>query len=679
MKKRIISLILVLVTLCLTLAGCGAYSIANESVNSYVAAPIDKAAFEAALKELQIEDGEFAQSGSRDDMAWDKLFEVFAAQAELHGAEKFVKGIAKENSVVSYQYNYTYTDEAGVVYYFNDNLNPSNASELNLLCKDLTSLEKELKTIFTTTDIDGFIYTTSTSGTAAENAVVYVSYKLSYDEDKVDENGNVVLADDGKPVKVRREKTITNERRVLTKDANFNEHLIGKTIKGTAENAIPTYLDNTNGLTYENITINWVSTGEKQFRQVSEVTYTEDKKVKDIFGEEHNLKDRTLTYNIYPVNFYNVPEYTDVNIINIMLSSSQNYSIDFDEITGALFGLKFAELEEAEKTAILDLYKITDPDGNEFTLEEFVESVSNARKDYEAALKTTKASEAVKNTKDNEAIKAKTEYDKNPTDEAKKKSYEDALKALQEQFGKYEYDKKISDEKLKIRDDKVQLLIAKINEQAADGRNQLADGYKKYVYDILLANYNAEIKLNLANEIEKLIEKYVVLNETLPQGAIDAAFDVLMENEEYKFYNETKNNAGTQISYYSYYNGDFKEYLAKEIAGVNGTYDLAVQSLKEKAINYAKPVLRMYALSDVYGVRVDDKAFEQYKDENRAVYDLLAEEYGENSVRYAHQFDKLMNHLLDRGENKDDLFAVNNGVYTYNDKVAFTIKASESK
>ena len=56
MKKRIISLILVVATLLLTLAGC-AYSYAKDDMTKY--ATFDEGAFFTALNNLVIADGDF--------------------------------------------------------------------------------------------------------------------------------------------------------------------------------------------------------------------------------------------------------------------------------------------------------------------------------------------------------------------------------------------------------------------------------------------------------------------------------------------------------------------------------------------------------------------------------------------------------------------------------------------
>ena len=57
MKKRIIALGLVVVMSLLALSSCGSYNFASENLGDY--AQFDFAGFDAAIKAIQIKDGEF--------------------------------------------------------------------------------------------------------------------------------------------------------------------------------------------------------------------------------------------------------------------------------------------------------------------------------------------------------------------------------------------------------------------------------------------------------------------------------------------------------------------------------------------------------------------------------------------------------------------------------------------
>ena len=80
MKKRIISLILVVVMAVLTLASC-AYSYADDDMTQY--ATFDKAAFAAAIKEFDIEDADFTEDEeTRVKKVLDKIYTTLAGKAD---------------------------------------------------------------------------------------------------------------------------------------------------------------------------------------------------------------------------------------------------------------------------------------------------------------------------------------------------------------------------------------------------------------------------------------------------------------------------------------------------------------------------------------------------------------------------------------------------------------------
>ena len=178
--------------------------------------------------------------------------------------------------------------------------------------------------------------------------------------------------------------------------------------------------------------------------------------------------------------------------------------------------------------------------------------------------------------------------------------------------------------------------------------------------------------MNLAEEVYKLFEKYVVVADTLPEKAVEVTFDRLMENYEYDFYNGVYNET-TKESNYKHFGGIFKDFLKEEITVSHGitvtSYDLAVQQVKIDAADYVKPIIRIYALSDAYEVRVSDEEFEEYKESEDGTYNADAFNYGENSALYAYQFDKLMNTFLAYTEAED-------GSYAYT-KVKFTLAEEE--
>ena len=80
MKKRIISLILVLVMLCFVFASCDKYSIADEKNLASYASLKNKADFETLLAAIAVEDSDFsADVATRTDKAWDSIYSDLAS------------------------------------------------------------------------------------------------------------------------------------------------------------------------------------------------------------------------------------------------------------------------------------------------------------------------------------------------------------------------------------------------------------------------------------------------------------------------------------------------------------------------------------------------------------------------------------------------------------------------
>lgn len=667
MKKRIISLILVLVTLTLALASCGAYSIADENISSYATFDADsRAKFEADLMNLIIKDGDFTSDPTiRDNKTWDSIYSDLAAEASAD-AEKKTEGVPAANSIVNYNYYYSFTETnsetgATTTYYFTDNMKSGSTASVQLGLRAPTDFESKLIALLKDKDIKDYAYTTDVSGLVKEGDVVFVSYTYTYTVDVKDETT-------GETAPKTETVKVTNERLVLTRDTSpLVNHILDKA--ASVGKDVEKFTDAATGRTYDGIKINWRANKDK-IGTVTDVTYTEKREVYDVYGEKKDLKDKELTYYIYPVNYIEIPAFDELSFVNVILDDS----ITFRAITRVLFGEKFDEKEEADKNAILALYVTKDAEGKDVTLEALITSLATAQKEYKTALEAKEKAETDKATKESAVKTAQSNLDADPTNEDKKKALETAQSNLTTATNTLTTATETYNTKLTARDTKVTTLlnVVKTNENKAEGRNNLTDGYYELSYDYLRDKYNEEIRMNLAEEVYKLFEKYVVVADTLPEKAVEVTFDRLMENYEYDFYNGVYNET-TKESNYKHFGGNFKDFLKEEITVSHGitvtSYDLAVQQVKIDAADYVKPIIRIYALSDAYEVRVSDEEFEEYKESEDGTYNADAFNYGENSALYAYQFDKLMNTFLAYTEAED-------GSYAYT-KVKFTLAEEE--
>ena len=668
MKKRIISLILVLVMLCLALASCGAYSIANEDITSYTSFDADaKSKFEAAWATLVIKDGDFTTDPTtRFNKVMDSIYEDLA-NAIAEDATELKTGVPNGRDIVYYNYYYTMeTEEGKTVYFSTANMKSGSTSKFQLGLEDPSEFQKQLIALITDKDIKDYIYTTETSGTVAEGDVVFITYTYTVSETK--EDGSVV---ESKPV------TVTNEMLKLTKDSSALVNYVLE--KKSSINA--TIEDFKDGATsYTGIKINWRAKGEA-LGSAKNTPYETETKIKDITGTEYDLNGKELTYYVYPSHFIDIPDFTKENFINVILGDS----ITFSAITRTLFGEKFEEKTAEEKKTILDLYLTADKDGNNtVTLEALVESIAKAQSEYDSAVTAFEKAETTVSTKQSAVDDAQKKFD-DETDEAKKAERETALNTAKTELETAKTalvtETTNRDTKLADRDAKVNTLFAIVeaNQESdsydvaqPDQRLNLTEGYERLTYEYLRDKYNEEVRMNLAEAIYKLFETSVTIT-AIPEKAVDTTYERLMENYEYEFYNGTYDTTTNQ-SNYSAHNGSFKSYLIEAVSEANDNatiadYKAACDMVRKNAEDYVKPILAIYAISNAFEVIVSDEEFEDYKESEDGSYNVDSYNYGENSVRYAYQFDKLMNFILNYEEQPD-------GSYKYT-KVSFTFEDAE--
>ena len=657
MKKRIISLILVLVMLTLALASCGAYSIADEDIASFATFDADsKIKFdEDLLKNLMIENGEFKNDATvRDNMVWDSIYSDLAS-AISSDAEKLVTGIPGANAIVNYNYYYTYTEtnsETGesTTYYFTGSMKSGSTASVQLGLRAPSDLESKLIAVLNGKDIKDYAYTTDVSGTVKEGDVLFVSYTCTYNVEVTDETT-------GETATKTETLKVTNERIVLTRDASaLVNHILDK--NASVGGSVEKLSDEASGKTYDSIKIDWRANAP-EIGTVTDVTYTEKTEVSDINGAKKDLKDKELTYHIYPVNFINIPEFDNYSFINNILDDG----ITLRAIERVLFGEKYEEKTQEEKDAILALYKTNNAEGKEETLEALITALATAQKEYQTALEAKNKAETDKNTKQAAVDTAQANLDADPENADKKTALDTAKSNLTASETTLATATETYNTKLAARDTRVETLIniVNTNENKDEGRNNLTDGYYVLTYEYLRDKYNEEIRMNLAEAVYALFEKYVtVSDDNLPEKAVEITYERLMENFEYDFYNGTYNDT-TKESNYKHFGGSFKDYLKEEITVTRGitvtSYDMALAEVKKMAKEYVKPVVIIYALSDAYGVRATEEEFEDYKESEDGTYNSDAYNYGENSALYAYQFDKLMNYFLEYTEAEDGSYS----------------------
>lgn len=651
MKKRIISLFLVAVMLVLSLVGCG-YSIANDDLSAYATfSAEDKAALAAKLEKIIIEDGSFtADEETRAKKVLETIYSKLASAADT--TDKKTEGAFGTHDLVFYCHYVTAEFDSKTEYFYMTEMKVDNADKVQLGITDednkVANAVRTALTNFTITKDNA--YTSETSGTASVGDVVFVTYTYSY----------VETAADGTEKEIK--KTITNEMVVVTDNNDlFSGRLNGKSIGSTIED-FDLEEEGRGNVDYTGVKINWVAKGA-ELTSFKDITYDEDKNVKNLAGDTRNLKGVELTYHVYPAYFVSVDEFTALNVINVILGDS----ISKDQMVGILFGSDYVGLDENDeedkakldelKTLLL-AYETKDENGKTVTFEELLSNIADLQAELEAAEKDLADKDeelATKTASYDTAKKAVDDAGESATEEQKtnltKAENAKNLAEDEQKKSKETYDKALLD-----RDAEVAKLMA------FEGmESKIVDGYRVSTYNSLQTSYNNEIKMNLAKEIYFFITEAVKVNGA-PEKAIDEAYDHLIEKYESDFYTGDYDSTN-KITNYKQYNGSFKKFLiakvTKDIATVT-TYKDALAKIREKAEDYVEPIVRLYVVAKAYGdeVFVSDAEFEKYKEDPKNSFSYYEYYYGENNVRYANQLDELLNYFLEseevKAEEKDE-------------------------
>lgn len=632
MTRRIIGLILVVVMLTLSLVSCG-YSFEKDDLSAYATLTEEqKTALLEKIKKITIEDGDFKlDAAEREKRVLDSVYEALASASE--DKTQNTKGVPGVRDLVYYCY-YVTAEFDGTTELFNTSyMKQSSAVSVQLGKTGLEGVAAEVARLFGGYDFTDAVYTSSVSGKTKADDKAYVSYTVTETVDGKAQTSKKVNA----PI------IIAAAPAEGTEPASFESYLCGKSI-ATAIKESKTI----NGLTYSDVTINWVSTGENFEKTFTEVTYTEDKNVTNTNNVSRNLKDKALTYHIFPVHFVKVPEYTGANIVNILLGEE----INEDAIYEMLFGEEWAGLDEEEDKEKIEEraekllnYKTTGE--TSLTIADLVDKILNTyteekelQESYDAAVEDLSDLKAAVKDAEAEIKQAET-----PSEELNK-ALEDAKKALAEAEASIEKTKASIEEKGKERENHVSAMLA-ISVDGVTVDTRLVNGYKVLAYNYLQDAYNTEIKMKLAKEIYYFLENEIKVTD-VPEKAVKATYDRLVENYEYEFY--TGSNTTTKVTYYKENNGSFKKFLIKSVNSdytkTFETYDEALAFLKEEAKKYVEPIVRIYVASKAFDVLATKEEFKEYKKDTDNNYSYNEYYYGENSVRYAYQFDKLMNHFL---------------------------------
>ncbi|MBP3592548.1 MAG: hypothetical protein J6K14_08705 [Clostridia bacterium] len=597
MKKKILALALVLVTLVTVLTGC-AYRYDNKDMSKYAKA--DYAGLTALLKSITVEGDDFGpylkDSTVRDDQVLEKIDSTLAGKIDTTTAAKLkgdaVYGLrqkiyyafycAAEKDGVTYLFDTKNMDDTKLTNFLsNPTYTNGKASEDGKLALDSELTQKIFDAIKGLKATD-YAYDSESTGTLAAGDQVFVSYKYTYSEDGTNKSAST----DYMLITVAEAPA---EGAVATK---IEQLLAGKSIgkiEGTTENPLK-FTDAVKGeCSVASMTVHFRIKSGKCV-EVKD-TLTADKtiaSVADTAGEVKFTKDTVVTYYVYPAYAYEVEEF------------------NADSVIKTIFG-------ESISTSSLDIFTENEK------MEELIKDVVDLKSKYDQA-----------NSKVTSAGSSATEEQKNTRDQAKTK-LEDAVKALP---GK---------------------LYATGTE--ADVKKLIVDEYKASVYETLETSHDATVRTQLGKAIWEWVEKNVKVDEAnLPKRAVKEARERILAVHKNDYY--TGQDSTTNVAYAETYK-TFSEYLAAvaykdedvdasveaeakaEVVEIIRVYAVA-QQYEDQVKKVTKADISIY-IDEIYPSLY--YTFYLQGNYNPTVNDVL-DYYGETAIRCSLTFDRIMDYFL---------------------------------
>ncbi len=740
MKKRIISLLLVVVMAVMMLASCGAYNFAEENLDGYVT--VKFAELKDALAKIEIEDGDFTTNEEtrikeRDKSILSAIQTAVISDVTRYEDDKLTSGnLGSGREVVYFCYYTTFTDGEGenqkeYIYNYShmDDTKVTSAGhvvKLGTFDEDDELIAKIAEAVKTYSfDGEGAAYATSSKSDLDDIGVKYgdtvvVSYtvaykvgdknytdKAAYQEIVIDRNSDNPLAKyiaenffdaEGK----RLQKTISDKTSNLgTLDVGLS--IEQETVSGDSTTKKVSFVSTVEGVeyTYSSSKILWkVDTKSTAPIIIKHTPYDKTTEVTPDYSYNSvkvDLKDKELTYHIYPVYYLAVPEVNAASILQYVTGKN---------VSDSSFEIFEDETYKNGETKLHDLvHALADIYNNDYKTDTEFKNLVSALEKAEDAVSDAGA---------------------NATD-AQKQAVTDAKTALDNAKAARQ---KIADQIAKI--------VAATNGTDNAAEKILAE-HEKNTYNNLKAQYDQYIVESVQKEAYKLIfesKDYVTLTGAYPEKVLEDFEDHIYESYEYKFYKENYTASGstssTSESNYTHYNGDFNAYLEDQIKQ-NG-------SIEAQAKEKLDPILKLYAVAKafdadgatttlssfieadiaagLYDARYEDDATDKekkeadktaeeskeearktaqsflvtdkvYKDFKKTLGSSLAksyeDEYGEINIRAGLQFNRLFfflastevewNEELEKQENKYTAVTGEDAKLAFRGLVQYTIKA----
>ena len=697
MKTRIIALILTVVMSLLALASCGSFNFAEEDLTSY--ATFDYEAFKKALQTIEIEDGDFTtDEATREKLVQSKIYNAVADKiiTATYESDRKVEGALGKGDVLYFVY---YATDADGKVYFTSHMNESAITTSSTKADHVIKLgetneEKdlfvELKKALTEAeiaDIKDYIYSMVTSSdltgdelkVKADDVIV-----ISYTRTHTDAEGTVV--------------TESAAYETITLNDTCDHILVGKFLEEGAEAKVGSNLKAVTGknddgtvttaesfdieidgtkYNYSNVKVQWKV--ENAGKEISfKYTFTESNKqtpdgLHNNKDEKIDLKDKELTYHVYPVYAVAAPAFEEITAVDILVNV---YGSSLKETSFEAFEDK--EFKNGDKTLadlIKDVANIYDTktetnevykEGTE--LKTLLDAYNKAVEDG-GDKPTTEQQKAIDSTKEALTKAQRKALIEVASKIAECKSGDKVLGT--EIFEEYEhntehslkeaYDSDIT-EKVQAAVWKLILDSVKVNSYPEKLVKEYVDHlHESYEYEYYKGNYTSGSSTSSSTTV-KNTDKYKTFNEYLIATLNLTTKDKLNKDElQAALEKEAKGEIETIIKIYVVAKACeadalavLPEYVEADIAG--GAYNVHEESYRDAYGDKADEKIeeaKKNAEENIASAREDadlfiisDEYMKEYKKEvGRAYYRDVVEQYGEINIRAGFQFNRLFYYL----------------------------------
>ena len=675
MKTRIIALILTVVMSLLALTSCGSFNFANEDLTSY--ATFDYEAFKAALAAIEIEDGDFTTNEeTREKLVQSKIYTTIADKiiAATYESDRKTEGTLGKGDVLYFVY---YAVDADGNVFFTSDMNKDTITTASTKANHVIKLgdanekgELQLKlkeALEEVTELKDYIYKMAKAAdlTTEELAVKEGdTIVISYNREHTTTEGSVI------------EESAAYETLVLTADSThplaskfFAEGAVANVGLNLKVGDTETFEIEIDGVkyTYKNVKIQWkVETAGKAIATFTYTPYTADKKVTPDNlvannAEKINLKDKELTYYVYPVYAVSAPAFEEITaadiLVNVYASALKETSFEaFEDKNFANGDKKLADLLKDvaniydTKTETNEVYK----EGTE--LKTLLDAYNEAYKISSASGATTEQKETT--TKAQEALNkaqraalievvnkivACVSGEKNLGTEVFEEYEHNVHHSLKESYDS-DITKKVQTAVWKLITDSVKV-TAYPEKLVKDYVKQL---YEVYEYNYYKGNYDSSTKnINKYAKFEDYLKATLKITDL---SELDAALEKEAKAEIetlIKIYVVAKAcEADAKAALPGYIEADIEggAYSVSEKAYQDAYGDKAAEKIDEAKKNAEESIASAREDADLF--IIDDAYMKAYKKEvGRAYYRSICEQYGEINIRAGFQFNRLFYYL----------------------------------